>query len=209
MSTKAYFSSRSGQSRINNTVAGASQKKISHSAKNSPGVASSARQHRTVARKLCIIGCGYVGLPTAAILANCGYKVFALEINPERLAAIKAGQSFFYEAGLEPLTKAGLASGNLVATDSYEIAIPASDVVFSCVGTPDNADGSSNLSYVFEAAAQAGTLMKAGTIFVQKSTVPVGTGSQIENRFAKLNKKLSYVSNPEFLREGTAVADAL
>lgn len=158
---------------------------------------------------ITIIGCGYVGLTTAVILANCGFEVRAIEINPERLKIIQSGRSFFYEIGIDPLLQAAFMQKSLIATDSYEAAVPGSDVVFSCVGTPDNPDGSSNLSYVFDAAAKAGKLLDTGAIFVQKSTVPVGTGLKIQKEFQKLGKKIHYVSNPEFLREGTAIADTL
>lgn len=156
-----------------------------------------------------IIGCGYVGLTTAAILSNCGVKVYALEVNPKRLDIIKQGRSFFYEAGLDALIKNGLDSGTFLPTDSYTEAVAKSQIIFSCVGTPDNADGSSNLSYVFEAAETAAALVQPGTVYAQKSTVPVGTGEKVETIFAKAGKKISYVSNPEFLREGTAISDSL
>ena len=159
--------------------------------------------------EITIVGCGYVGLTTAAILANCGFEVRAIEINPERLKIIQSGRSFFFEAGIDELLAAAFKKKTLTVTDSYEAAIPGSSVVFSCVGTPDNPDGSSNLSYVFDAATQALPLMKDGTIFVQKSTVPVGTGEKIERLFREGGKSIRYVSNPEFLREGTAVSDTL
>lgn len=158
---------------------------------------------------ITVLGAGYVGLTTAALLANAGYKVYALEPNKERLDVIREGRSFFYEAGLDPVIAAGLSSGNLTPTDSYEDSVPNSDVVFSCVGTPDNPDGSSNLTYVFAAAEQAGGLMKPGSVFVQKSTVPVGTGSKIAKSFESAGYLIPYVSNPEFLREGTALHDTL
>ena len=156
-----------------------------------------------------IIGCGYVGLTLAAVLANAGINVYALEMNPKRLAAIKEGRSFFYELGADPLIAAGVKSGKLIPTDSYERSIPQSSIVFSCVGTPDNPDGSSNLSYVFDAATAALKLMKPGAIFVQKSTVPVGTGAKIEQLIAGSRKKIPYVSCPEFSREATAIVDTL
>ncbi len=158
---------------------------------------------------ITIIGCGYVGLTLAAVLASAGYTVYALEVNPKRLDAIKQGRSFFYEAGADQLIAAGLKSGKLIPTDSYSEAIPASNIIFSCVGTPDNPDGSSNLSYVFDAANSALSLMKNGTIFVQKSTVPVGIGAKLEATFAKSGKSIAYVSCPEFSREGTAISDTL
>ncbi len=161
------------------------------------------------ASTITVLGAGYVGLTTGALLAHCGYKVYLIEPNKERLDVIKQGRSFFYEDGLDPVIKLALDSGDLVPTNSYEKSVPHSDVVFSCVGTPDNPDGSSNLNYVFGAAEEAAKHAKPGTIYVQKSTVPVGTGKKVEELFKKLNKKIDYVSNPEFLREGTAVYDTL
>ncbi len=156
-----------------------------------------------------ILGAGYVGLTTAALLAHSGYKVFVVEPNPKRLDIIKTGRSFFYEDGLDPVIKAAIDAGNLVPTDSYEASVPSSQVVFSCVGTPDNPDGSSNLTYVFSAAEASAELMRPNTIYVQKSTVPVGTGAKIEEQFKANNRDVAYVSTPEFLREGTALYDSL
>ncbi len=156
-----------------------------------------------------VLGCGYVGVTTAVVLANCGYNVYAIEPMPERLDILKSGRSFFYEAGVDPLIASALHAGSLIFTDSYEDSVASSSIVFSCVGTPDNADGSSNLTYVFEAAKHAAKLMKPGTIFVQKSTVPVGTGSRAEQVFAKAGADIRYVSNPEFLSESSAIRDTL
>jgi UDPglucose 6-dehydrogenase len=158
---------------------------------------------------ITVLGCGYVGVTTAVVLANCGVKVYAIEPMPARLDILKQGKSFFYEAGIDALIKRGMDGGMLTFTDSYEEAIPTSTIVFSCVGTPDNADGSSNLSYVFDSAEQASAHIKPGTIFVQKSTVPVGTGARIIELFKKHGADVKYVSNPEFLRESTAIADTL
>ena len=158
---------------------------------------------------ITVLGAGYVGLTTAALLAHAGYKVYAIEPNAERLKVIQSGKSFFYEDGLDAIIKTALDTGSLIATDSYEESVPHSSVVFSCVGTPDNPDGSSNLTYVFMAAESAAALMKPGTLYVQKSTVPVGTGQSIEALFKEKGVDAPYVSNPEFLREGTAVYDTL
>ena len=155
------------------------------------------------------MGCGYVGLTTAAILSNCGFEVRALEVHPDRLQTIQRGRSFFYEAGIDQLLRNAFDNKMLRVTDTYEELIPGSDVVFSCVGTPDNPDGSSNLSYVFEAATKAARLLEPGAIFVQKSTVPVGTGERLEALFKEMGKPTPYVSNPEFLREGTAISDTI
>ncbi len=160
-------------------------------------------------RTITVIGTGYVGLTTAVLFAQAGHKVYALDINQDRLKAIKSGKSFFYEEGIDPLVKDVVDRGTMIPTSSYEESIPNSDVVFSSVGTPDNPDGSSNLSYVFSAAEQASLLMREGSIYVQKSTVPVGTGEKVEQTFKPLGKTIHYVSNPEFLREGTALSDSL
>lgn len=158
---------------------------------------------------ITVLGAGYVGLTTAALLAHSGFKVYAIEPNKKRLNVIKQGRSFFFEHGLDPVIKSAMDDGNLIPTDSYKQSIPESDVIFSSVGTPDNPDGSSNLSYVFSAAEEAAKYAKLGAIYVQKSTVPVGTGDHIEQLFKNLGKKIDYVSNPEFLREGTALYDTL
>lgn len=158
---------------------------------------------------ITVLGAGYVGLTTAAILAQSGYHVYLIEPNAKRLDVIKQGRSFFYEEGLDAVIAASINDGTLIPTDSYEDSVPRSSVVISCVGTPDNPDGSSNLSYVFTSARQAKPLMKRGAIYVQKSTVPVGTGRKIIEIFSENDATVSYVSNPEFLREGTALQDTL
>ena len=158
---------------------------------------------------ITVLGAGYVGLTTAALLAHAGYKVYALEPNPQRLNVIKQGKSFFFEEGLDAIIKATIEQGTLIPTDSYADSVPHSHIVFSSVGTPDNPDGSSNLTYVFAAAREAAAHLAPGSIYVQKSTVPVGTGARIEALFSELGVTLHYVSNPEFLREGTALHDTL
>ncbi len=158
---------------------------------------------------ITVLGAGYVGLTTAALLAHAGYKVYAIEPNQERLKVIQSGKSFFYEEGLDPIIQKAIDDGNLIATDSYEESVPNSSVVFSCVGTPDNPDGSSNLTYIFSAAEESAKYLSDGAIYVQKSTVPVGTGRKVEAVFKELGKDIAYTSNPEFLREGTALFDTL
>lgn len=158
---------------------------------------------------ITILGAGYVGLTTAALFANAGFKVFALEPNAQRLSTIKNGKSFFYEEGLDSIIRSALASGNLIPTASYAGSVPSSDIIISAVGTPDKPDGSSNLSYVFAAAEETAKHIKSEAIFVQKSTVPVGTGRKVETILKANGKTNPYVSNPEFLREGTALYDTL
>lgn len=158
---------------------------------------------------ITVLGAGYVGLTTAAVFSHAGFTVYVVEPNAKRLDIIRKGKAFFYEEGINELVGAGVKSGKLVPTDSYEESVPKSSFVFSCVGTPDNPDGSSNLTYVFNSAKQAAKLMQDGAIYVQKSTVPVGTGRKVEALFEKLGKKFPYVSNPEFMRESTAIYDTL
>lgn len=160
-------------------------------------------------KTITIIGAGYVGLPTATLFALAGHTVYVLDISQERLTAIKEGRSFFYEEGLDPLVKKAINSQKLIPTDSYEESISKSDIIFSCVGTPDNPDGSSNLQYVHDAAEKSAQLMRPDTVYVQKSTVPVGTGETISKLISKHQSDSFYVSNPEFLREGTALSDSL
>ena len=158
---------------------------------------------------ITVLGAGYVGLTTAALLSNAGYTVYIVEPNPTRLATIKEGRSFFFEQGIDQLISQGLKTNQLIPTDSYAASIPNSSLIFSCVGTPDNPDGSSNLTYVFSAANESLSLMPEKAIYIQKSTVPVGTGQKIIDNFMKERSDITYVSNPEFLREGTAIFDTL
>jgi UDPglucose 6-dehydrogenase len=158
---------------------------------------------------ITVLGAGYVGLTTATLLAHAGYTVYALEPNDARRKSIAEGKSFFYEEGLDPLIAEAVKSKKLIPTDSYKESIPGSQVIFSCVGTPDNPDGSSNLRYVFDAAAMTAKHVQSGSIYIQKSTVPVGTGEKVEKLFGDAGKEIRYVSNPEFLREGTALLDTL
>jgi UDPglucose 6-dehydrogenase len=102
-------------------------------------------------KTITVIGAGYVGLPTATLFAHAGHKVYIVDINPTRLQAIQEGRSFFFEEGLNPLVEKAVKDERLIATDSYEDSVTESDIVFSCVGTPDNPDGSSNLQYVYDA----------------------------------------------------------
>lgn len=158
-------------------------------------------------KTIAVIGTGYVGVTTSAILANAGYKIYALDISEDRLQALREGRSFFYEEGLNPLIKKAVDEKNLIPTSSYEEAVSNSSFVFSCVGTPDNPDGSSNLTYIYAAAQEAAKYIKPGSVYIQKSTVPVGTGRKVMETFK--GKDVAYASNPEFLREGTALFDTL
>ena len=156
--------------------------------------------------KIVIIGSGYVGTTAAAIFSVSGHEVTTIDLDPNKVDIINSGKAPFYEDGLNEIISEAIERGTLKATAEYEGAVSEADVVFSCVGTPDNKDGSSNLAYVFSAAKEAAKYLKEGAIFVQKSTVPVGTGREI---MKLLPASVAYVSNPEFLRESTAVYDTL
>ena len=156
--------------------------------------------------KIVVIGSGYVGTTAAAIFSVAGHEVTAIDIDQTKVDILNSGKAPFFEEGLDNLISKGIQTGSLKATASYEGAVREADVIFSCVGTPDNPDGSSNLTYVFSAAEEAAKYMKPGAVFVQKSTVPVGTGREVIKR---LPESSFYVSNPEFLRESTAVHDTI
>jgi UDPglucose 6-dehydrogenase len=158
---------------------------------------------------VAILGTGYVGLTTAALFAAAGMKTYVVDPNPARLASVRDGKSFYYEEGLDPVIAEVVANGLLIPTDSYAEAVPASDIIISSVGTPDKPDGSSNLTYVFAAATEAAKHMRPDAVYVQKSTVPVGTGASVQAIFAEAGIPNAYVSNPEFLRESTALRDSL
>jgi UDPglucose 6-dehydrogenase len=160
--------------------------------------------------KLTIIGIGYVGVITAAVFADFGNQVFGLDIDIKRIKTLKKGQVPFYEPQVEEFLKRGLTTGRLKFTTSYKEAIPQSEIIFICVGTPQKETGEVNLDYVYEASKQIAAYIKNGTIIVIKSTVPPGTADQIKKIVKKITKKkFSLASCPEFLREGQAIADTL
>jgi UDPglucose 6-dehydrogenase len=160
-------------------------------------------KHHTVA----VIGAGYVGLPTAATLAHFGHRVVLAEREPAKLSALRAGRMPIVEAGLDELVAGVVAAGNLSFTESAVDAVAGAEFVFLCVPTPQSADGSADLSYVEAAAKEIGDSLQSGAIVVNKSTVPVGSADMVERVIGRSD--IGVVSNPEFLREGTAVVDSL
>lgn len=156
--------------------------------------------------KIVVIGSGYVGTTLAALLATLDHQIIALDTDSQKVSIINSGKSPFYEEGLSELIKHSIVQGNLSATQDYGSAITNADLIFSCVGTPDKPDGSSDLGYIYEVAKSCAKYIKKGVIFVQKSTVPTGTGEKVS---ALLPDTCHYISNPEFLREGTAIIDSL
>jgi UDPglucose 6-dehydrogenase len=157
--------------------------------------------------KVTVIGGGHVGLPTAVVLAQFGHEVVLAESDPARFEMLERGESPIVETGLEELLSDGLRLGTLRITRSAAEAVAEADFVFLCVPTPQAADGAVDLSFVEAVTDEIKNSLRAGAIVVNKSTVPVGTAALLER--VTQRKGIRVVSNPEFLREGSAVADSL
>lgn len=159
---------------------------------------------------ICTIGAGYVGLVMSACLAEAGYHVKCVEINPGKVAKIKKGQVPFHEIGLPELLTNNLNNGRLVVTDSLAEALDGSTMVFVAVGTPEGQEGEADLQYIHKALTDLATGVREDTTVVIKSTVPVCSAARFRKLIAdnlKHDVKIDIVSNPEFLRQGTAVYD--
>ena len=165
--------------------------------------------------KITIVGTGYVGLVSAACFAELGHEVIGVDIDEAKVKKLKAGQSPIYEPGLEELLVRNQQSGRLSFTTQLAEALPECKVLFCAVATPPNEDHTADLRAVFSVCDAVAELIDHDLVFVNKSTVPVGTGHECEKRIAsaiaKRKKKyhLPVISNPEFLREGSAVGDTL
>ena len=159
------------------------------------------------ARRVTVIGAGYVGLPTAAVLALFGHHVVLAERDLVRLEILTSGRSPIVEEGLEEMLREGVAARRLSFVANAAEASKGADVIFLCVPTPQGDDGAADLSYVIAAAEEITSSLKPGAIVVDKSTVPVGTARKVEEALGRSD--VYVVSNPEFLREGTAVDDSL
>ena len=160
--------------------------------------------------RVAMIGAGYVGLVSAACFSEFGHAVTCADAAPERVAALRAGRVPIYEPGLETLVAANAAAGRLSFTEDVAGAVSGADVVMLAVGTPSrHGDGHADLSFVFEAARQVADALDNYTVVATKSTVPVGTGREIARiiREQRPDAAFDVVSNPEFLREGSAIGD--
>ncbi|MEM7140527.1 MAG: UDP-glucose/GDP-mannose dehydrogenase family protein [Actinomycetota bacterium] len=157
--------------------------------------------------KIAVIGTGYVGLTTGACFSHLGHEVICADIVPEKVEMLKAGEVPIHEAGLPELVREGIDTGRLTFVLGAENAVGDADFVYLCVPTPQSADGSADLRYLQSAAAEIAPHLQAGTVVVNKSTVPVGSTRLVEQ--AMKRSDIPVVSNPEFLREGTAVDDFL
>jgi UDPglucose 6-dehydrogenase len=162
--------------------------------------------------ELTIIGTGYVGLVTGASLSEMGNKVYCVDIDNGKIEKLKKGIIPIYEPGLEELVSKNI-NNNLFFTTNLNTGLKNSSICFIAVGTPMGEDGSANLQYVLAAAKEIGQTVSNDIIVVNKSTVPVGTADKIKEIIIKeleirdMNYKIHVVSNPEFLKEGAAVAD--
>ena len=157
--------------------------------------------------RITIIGTGYVGLVTGACLADFGHRVTCLDVVAEKIDMLRRGRTPIYEPDLEPLVAAGMAGGRLQFTMDAAV-VGSSDVVFLTVGTPQDAHGAADLTALLNAVSHVCAYLSEGTVVVIKSTVPVGTNAQVERQLAAIGGiSLHVVSNPEFLREGSAVHD--
>jgi UDPglucose 6-dehydrogenase len=165
--------------------------------------------------QIAIVGTGYVGLVSAACFAELGHRVYGVDIDAAKVEKLSSGKSTIYEPGLEELIQKGLKSGLLSFTTNLKEALPHVQVVFSAVATPPGEGHKADLRAVFSVAETVARYADRELVFVNKSTVPVGTGKLCQDRMqAVLDERkasfgISIVSNPEFLREGMAVQDTL
>ncbi|MGF1605891.1 MAG: UDP-glucose dehydrogenase family protein [Rhodothalassiaceae bacterium] len=160
--------------------------------------------------RVTVVGTGYVGLVSGTCFSEFGHHVTCVDKNTDKIDALKAGRVPIYEPGLEDLIARNVAAGRLDFTTELDAAVAQSDAVFIAVGTPSRrGDGHADLTYVRAAAEEIAEAMDGYTVVVTKSTVPVGTGIEIETliRQRQPNKAFDVASNPEFLREGSAIED--
>ncbi len=160
--------------------------------------------------KIVVLGAGYVGLVSAACFADFGVHVTCVDQSAEKIAALLRGEMPIFEPGLDDLVARNVQNGNLEFATSMVPAIKSADAVFIAVGTPTrHGDGHADLSYVFTAAKEIAQNLSHYTVIVTKSTVPVGTGREIEKLVRETNPSAEFdiCSNPEFLREGAAIGD--
>jgi UDPglucose 6-dehydrogenase len=162
--------------------------------------------------KLTIIGSGYVGLTTGACFAEVGHQVCCVDNDPRKIESLLAGEIPIYEPGLESVVKKNVAARRLRFTTSTEEGVEHGEVIFIAVPTPPQPDGSVDLSFIEKVAREIAVHLNSYRVVVDKSTVPVKTGERVANtirRYAKPGVEFDVISNPEFLREGSAVEDLM
>ncbi|MDQ3153031.1 MAG: UDP-glucose/GDP-mannose dehydrogenase family protein [Actinomycetota bacterium] len=158
-------------------------------------------------RRIAVVGTGYVGLTTGACLASLGHRVICADIDERRVEELRGGRVAILEPGLAELVTEGLAAGRLDFVVGARNAVPRAEVVFLCVPTPMGEGGAANLAAVESVAAEVSGLLRPNCVVVNKSTVPVGTAARTAALLGRAD--VAVVSNPEFLREGSAVTDFL
>lgn len=162
-------------------------------------------------RNICVVGAGYVGLVVGACLSDLGNRVVCVDIDEERIDGLKQGKMPIFEPGLKEVVERNYAARRLDFTTSYDEGLSGVEFVFIAVGTPANAEGGASLAQVAAASASIGKNLHCSVILVNKSTVPIGTGDLIgdivRENLTSQDIEFSVVSNPEFLREGSAVND--
>ena len=157
--------------------------------------------------RIAVIGTGYVGLTTGAYLAHLGHDVICADVVPEKVDRLGRGEVPIVEAGLDELVRDGLERGTLHFVLGGATAVPDAEFVFLCVPTPQGDDGAADLSYIRAAASEIAPHLPPGAVVINKSTVPVGSTKVVERALGRSD--VFVVSNPEFLREGSAVHDCL
>lgn len=158
--------------------------------------------------EIAVVGSGYVGLVAGACFAETGNDIICVDNNPKKIDALKNGEVPIYEPGLEDLLKRNIKEGRITFTTSLEDAVRASKIIFIAVGTPQDEDGSADLTHVLAVAEGIGKAMNGYKIVVDKSTVPVGTAALVKRKIKEFTTHdVDVVSNPEFLKEGAAIDD--
>lgn len=164
---------------------------------------------------ITVFGVGYVGLVQAAVLAEVGHSVYCIDVDQKKIDSLNNNEIPIYEPGLESIVKDNNKAGRITFTTDAEAGVKFGEVIFIAVGTPPDEDGSADLKYVLAVAETIATHMESPKIIVNKSTVPVGTADKVKltvySKLEQLKKDVSFnvVSNPEFLKEGSAVADCM
>ena len=165
--------------------------------------------------KLTVVGTGYVGLVTGACFAEMGNTVTCVDKDEKKLERLRKGEIPIYEPGLEPIVKNNMDSGQLKVTSDLAEAMVSSEYIFIAVGTPSNEDGSADLQHVLAVAKEIGQNLQNYSLVINKSTVPVGTAEKVRGAILSelqargVTVEFDVVSNPEFLKEGDAVADCM
>lgn len=163
--------------------------------------------------KVTVFGIGYVGLVQAAVLAEVGHDVLCIDVDANKVADLQKGRIAIFEPGLAPLVKENYEEGRLRFSTDAEAGVAHATIQFIAVGTPPDEDGAADLKYVLEVASTIAKYMDAPKVIIDKSTVPVGTADKVQQRIKTILRQrgqeiaFNVVSNPEFLKEGAAVAD--